>query len=197
MALISCSECRKEISDTAQSCPGCGAPARAAGDFNRQHVEKKPKTRPAFKVLGALLLVLFALPFLGILKSQPKEDAVAAEVASTGFTSPASPASPPAQSLKLSAAKLAGDYEANEVAADIKYKGKWLEIKGVVGSVNKDFADAVWVGIDGGSNPFMPIHAEGIDAQKAAALTKGDRITVTCIGGGMIVGSPILRSCVQ
>ena len=30
MALINCAECDKEISDSAASCPGCGAPVAAA-----------------------------------------------------------------------------------------------------------------------------------------------------------------------
>ncbi len=30
MALINCDECGKEISDSASSCPGCGAPVAAA-----------------------------------------------------------------------------------------------------------------------------------------------------------------------
>lgn len=30
MALIACYECSKEISDTAQSCPGCGAPVKSS-----------------------------------------------------------------------------------------------------------------------------------------------------------------------
>jgi predicted amidophosphoribosyltransferase len=30
MALINCHECKKEISDSASSCPGCGAPIKSA-----------------------------------------------------------------------------------------------------------------------------------------------------------------------
>jgi hypothetical protein len=32
MALIHCSECGREISDRASSCPGCGAPVRAVSE---------------------------------------------------------------------------------------------------------------------------------------------------------------------
>lgn len=28
MALVNCKECKKEISDTAKNCPGCGASAK-------------------------------------------------------------------------------------------------------------------------------------------------------------------------
>ena len=38
MALIACYECSKEISDTAQSCPGCGAPVKS----NSRPVNSRP-----------------------------------------------------------------------------------------------------------------------------------------------------------
>lgn len=77
----------------------------------------------------------------------------------------------------------------------MKYKGKRLQMSGTVVSVNKDFVNAIWVGIGGGSNPFLPIHAEGLDPARAAGLEKGQILSLTCTGGGMIVGSPILKHC--
>jgi tRNA_anti-like len=46
-------------------------------------------------------------------------------------------------------------------------------------------------------NQFNAVHAnlDDADAGKAAKLTKGTEITVTCTGGGLIIGSPILRDC--
>ena len=34
------------------------------------------------------------------------------------------------------------------------------------------------------------------EAGKAAQLSKGQQITVLCKGGGMVIGSPMLRDCV-
>lgn len=43
MALINCSECRKEISDKSQSCIGCGAPVAAAQtQSSRENLSKDP-----------------------------------------------------------------------------------------------------------------------------------------------------------
>jgi hypothetical protein len=45
MALVTCSECGKEVSDAAVSCPGCGAPTGIAGLSGAQE-RKKRKTSP-------------------------------------------------------------------------------------------------------------------------------------------------------
>lgn len=68
MALISCPDCNKEVSDSAPACPGCGAPiaskveAPQRGDFipyTDQEVavmlSKKPKTSHLLHLLLSIL----------------------------------------------------------------------------------------------------------------------------------------------
>ena len=46
MALIQCSECKKEISDQATSCPNCGAPIKAKKQYwtgKKKLLETVPK----------------------------------------------------------------------------------------------------------------------------------------------------------
>ena len=67
MAIISCPECGKQVSDTAPACPSCGAPVSQLTARHAAHVpaQAKPKssTRPwawvMFGVLGTLGLVFF------------------------------------------------------------------------------------------------------------------------------------------
>ena len=98
--------------------------------------------------------------------------------------------------MTVSLARLAADYEANEVAADMKYKGKLLEVTGRVQSIDKDAFDGISIAL-ATSNERMPARASVDKALEstAAQLTKGQTITVRCKGGGLLIGSPILRNC--
>jgi hypothetical protein len=96
----------------------------------------------------------------------------------------------------VSAFKLWSDYQANEVAADTLYKGKRLQVEGIVTSINKDFLDEAYVTL-GTPNAFMQVHANlNRDAiPEASRLEKGQAVTLDCIGGTMIIGSPSLDKC--
>jgi TM2 domain-containing membrane protein YozV len=63
MALIKCSECNKEVSDKATSCPGCGAPI---GGIIAQHVPPIVVTSPKSRSMAAVLALF--LGGLGIHK---------------------------------------------------------------------------------------------------------------------------------
>ncbi len=74
MALISCPECGKEISDAARACPHCGYAIREvpANQVRRTPLTEKPPSRGygmflcifgMVSVLGGLLFCLFILPF--------------------------------------------------------------------------------------------------------------------------------------
>jgi hypothetical protein len=96
----------------------------------------------------------------------------------------------------VEAERLNAAYQANEVAADNKYKGRLLAVSGTVQSISKDFADDTYLAI-ATSNEFMPIHAnlQQRYVAQAAALQKGQQITVVCKGNGMMIGSPMLKDC--
>ena len=100
-----------------------------------------------------------------------------------------------AVAIEVPASALYKAYAANEVAADDTYKGKQLAVTGTVAGISKDFTDAVYVELDTG-NEFASIHARDIDTAVAAGLSKGQQITVVCEGAGLVMGSPILNSCV-
>ncbi len=69
MALITCPECKKEISDKAKACPSCGYELQAVGkqlcpDCNIEPVPiKKKKSVSAGGILGALIFII-AIPVL-------------------------------------------------------------------------------------------------------------------------------------
>lgn len=174
MALLPCYECKSEISTAALSCPKCGAPnkARAASSGTKE----APKTRPIFKMLSAALVALFLYALFS------KND------------TPLGKQSSESAAISTTAEELAADYKENEVSADKKYKGKRVIVSAVVESVNKDFKDAVWVGLKT-DNQFMPVHAEGFSAAQVYDLRRGSVVAIICTGAGMIIGSPFLKNC--
>ena len=100
-------------------------------------------------------------------------------------------AAPP---ISISATKLFEEYHANEVLADQNYKGKMLAVRGVVLSIEKDFADDPYVKLRVDESDFNSIdgHFSKDENSKLATLKIGDEVTLTCLGAGMLVQSPQL-----
>lgn len=104
---------------------------------------------------------------------------------------------PQKEIVRVSVQQLFDDYEANEVAADEKLKGKIIEVTGTVQSIDKDFTDSIVVTLRT-SNEFMPGRMAVPDSQKqqAMALKKGAKVVMRCEKMSRIVGSPAGRDCV-
>lgn len=114
-----------------------------------------------------------------------------AEAANAAKTEQAAPA---ADAIKITARELFKAYDANEVAADSKFKGKPIEVTGVVESISSDIADEPVVQLAGGEM-FQMVHANGLDTVTAAGLSKGQEITLACTGAGEVIGMPSLSDC--
>jgi hypothetical protein len=87
-------------------------------------------------------------------------------------------------------------YDANEVSADDQYKGRTLNVSGVIKSIDKDFMNNIIVRFSTGR--FLEtVDAYMLDEQKAnaAALRKGQRIVLTCRIRGRVLRSPQLDQC--
>ena len=70
MSLIKCPECKKEISDTAATCPGCGAP------ISEQKIASQPvitteRTSKDIKKHQAISLAMFIVGLVWIFNLQP------------------------------------------------------------------------------------------------------------------------------
>ena len=103
-------------------------------------------------------------------------------------------AAPAADAIKITARELFKAYDANEVAADSKFKGKPIEITGVVEAISSDITDEPVVQLSGGEM-FQMVHANGLDTATAAGLSKGQEITLACTGAGEVIGTPSLSDC--
>lgn len=77
MALIKCTECGKEVSDKATTCPNCGAPisAPAPGEAERQKVEVKvTQEKKKGSCLKTILIVLGVFVVIGVIGSLAGND---------------------------------------------------------------------------------------------------------------------------
>jgi hypothetical protein len=104
---------------------------------------------------------------------------------------------PAAVVVDVTAKQLLADYQENEIAADAKYKGQALRVKGKVTRISKDIFDAPLVDL-ATSNQFMPVYAtfasEG--ARALAELKRGQQVTVRCRSKGVSMAHPLLEDCV-
>lgn len=102
--------------------------------------------------------------------------------------------------IKISANRLFKEYEANQVAADEKYKDKILEISGIVDDIGKDIADQIYVALKVGGEYEISVvqcYFSGEHTSEAAQLKKGQKITIKgkCEEQN-IVGNIIINGCV-
>ena len=90
--------------------------------------------------------------------------------------------------LSISAKKLYSEYEANEVAADLKYKGKVIEVTGIVRLIDKGLMDEIYVTLEG-DEYFGDIQCFFSEsrAQEAASLRKGSKVTIIGLCEGQMM----------
>jgi hypothetical protein len=104
-------------------------------------------------------------------------------------------AAPP---LTTTAADIASAYDANTVAADMRFKGKRFIVAGTIVSINTNLFGAPYVTLKGGVNPYMEpqfTFAESA-AQAVSALAKGSFVRLACTGNGDVAKTPMSRDCV-
>lgn len=98
-----------------------------------------------------------------------------------------------AQPISVTATTLYKDYQANEISADGKYKGKPLLITGTIDSIQSDFSDNPIIQLATGE--FGQVQLKGIEKSVAAGLSKGEKLTASCNGAGEVIGSPTADNC--
>ena len=98
--------------------------------------------------------------------------------------------------IVVSAREIASDYDDNEVAADQKYKGKILEVSGIVASIDSSVGDQAIVQLVG-KNEFQTVSTQGNNdfTQYATTLKKGQNVVLICKGDGEVIGFPQLKNC--
>lgn len=196
MAMTACTDCGKEISDAAPACPNCGKP----------NAKVQPK-----KSVGILLgLGIVIAPLIFAWFTLRKGHTTTAKVISfawlamslvlllgsndTSTPSSVTPSSSPlrveAQLVQVQIHEILSDYKDNEVGADNKYKGKWIQTTGLVGDIKKDIMDNLYVTLGTGRDfeiPQVQAFFEDSMNNQLASLRKGQQLTVACRIDGLMM----------
>lgn len=187
MALIKCKECGGEVSSKARACPKCGAAPQVSNTV-----------RYGGGFLGGIVIIAMASSLFSDKepRNQKSVEPPAELVASESPTKPVTTDYAQVH-IEASADEIANLYNKNTVAADDKYKGKRIEVRAVVDSINTDFSDDVYIVLRGGGNQFQYPRAVLSDSEHATAaeLSKGQKIKVLCTGDGDVMKSAMLKDC--
>jgi len=92
-------------------------------------------------------------------------------------------------SYQVSHKALANEFEANSIAAEAKYEGKLIYVRGPVSSIDKDILDNPYVAISGEWD-FASVQCFLTDEEisGASTLRKGQRIVVAGVVGDTTLG---------
>lgn len=178
MALISCSECEKQISNLAPACPHCGAPRHVAeesprkqrrrdkpvdgqGKAERAGAPAAPMSQAKMNMIAVLAAVVAFPALIGFMicssskstpEAKPDMPVLARDVPDQPAPRPVRPTAPVAKSYeKVDRATMQDEYKNNEVRADATYKGHLVEISGVAGKIDKGPFGGVYISVGSGA----------------------------------------------
>jgi len=108
----------------------------------------------------------------------------------------AKPTAPATPEVTVTAMKLWQDYEDNEVAADMRYKDRWLLVSGEIDAIDKDFSGKPYLYLKSPSLIMrVPIRFQADESALISTLKKGQPIAALCKCQGRKIGSPDLTNC--
>ncbi len=94
-------------------------------------------------------------------------------------------------SFRVTSNGLSREYEANEVVADNKYKGKVIIVSGIVRSIGKDIMDQAYVVLE------SDVHCSFTVEQQSSfdRIAKGKTVSIKGEVSGLTIGSVMLMKC--
>jgi hypothetical protein len=146
------------------------------------------------KAFQALLLIIGGVGVAVYMSANDKADFAAATQPPAHVPQPS--AEPPSI-YRTTASQIYRDYDANEVATDMKIGNAVVEMSGSLKSIDKDFTDSAVLHFEVG-DPFMFAGATLRDSEKplAATLKKHQEVTVRCQKMTRVVSMPSGTDCV-
>ena len=191
--MVKCKVCGKEISKGAK-CPNCGKDSRC---FVSRH--------KVLTVIGGLVIIAALGSITGGNSnnkiSDSKQTSVSVENSDSKQTSVSNENSNKKQmepELSISATELINAYNENEVKADKMYKGKIVEVNGIVDGIDSDMDDKAVVRLSDGdkfSIYTVSCYIDDENQDNACELKKGENVTIIGKADGEIIGEPVIKDC--
>ena len=190
--MVKCKVCGKEISKGAK-CPNCGKDSRCF--FSRHKV---------LTVIGGLVIIGALGSITGGNSnnkiSDNKQTSVSVENSNeqTSVSNENSNKKQMEPELNISATELINAYKENEVKADKMYKGKIVEVSGIVDGIDSDMDDKAVVRLSDGdefSIYTVSCYIDDENQDNACELKKGENVKIIGKADGEIIGEPVIKDC--
>jgi 6-phosphogluconate dehydrogenase (decarboxylating) len=159
----------------------------------------KPKMSTGKKILIGVG-ILIGIGIIGAAMDDGKANKEIASAPAENKTSeaPAQDAQAAQEEIKkntITANQLVDAYEANEVSADNQYKDKTVYVSGKVGDIAKDVLDNIYIILKTGDMEVNNVQCYFDDADAAAKLTKGSKITLKGTCKGKVILNVVVEDC--
>lgn len=170
-----CPKCKEMVASNATKCKHCGADLR---NWFVRH-----------KVITVLLILLALGAIISPSQSKKQKENSSNQPSTTQSTpTPEVAKEPTIEYTKITADKLASDYKANEIAADNAYKGKMVEVTGIVDSIGKGLFDEPYITLKTGEVLVnVQCYLKTTEADKAATLTQGQQVVIRGKADGLLI----------
>ena len=190
--MVKCKVCGKEISKGAK-CPNCGKDSRC---FVSRH--KVLTVIGGLVIIGALGSITGGNSNNKISDSKQTNVSVEDSNKQTNVSTENSNKKQREPELNISATELINAYKENEIKADKMYKGKIVEVNGIVDAIDSGIDDKAIVRLSNGDefsfdNVQCCIDDENQD--KACELEKGENVIIVGEADGEIAGTPFIKDC--
>ena len=190
--MVKCKVCGKEISKGAK-CPNCGKDSRC---FVSRH--KVLTVICGLVIIGALGSITGGNSNNKISDSKQTSVSVEDSNKQTNVSTENSNKKQMEPELNISATELINAYKENEIKADKMYKGKIVEVNGIVDGINSGIDDkAIVILSDGDEFSFDNVQCciDDENQDKACELKKGENVTIVGRADGEIAGTPFIKDC--
>ena len=190
--MVKCKVCGKEISKGAK-CPNCGKDSRC---FVSRH--KVLTVIGGLVIIGALGSVTGGNSNNKISDSKQTSVSVEDSNKQTNVSTENSNKKQMEPELNISATELINAYNENEVKADKMYKGKIVEVNGIVDAIDSGIDDKAVVRLsDGDEFSFDKVscYIDNDNQNKACELEKGQNVTIIGKADGEVIGRPQIKDC--
>lgn len=178
MAMIKCSDCKAKISDSALACPKCG---RSLSEEDKA----KPKDNTIKTVIAGCLVVLIL-----VVMFMPDSGEESSKSSSSASSTTAAKKTQEMPKEWIAAHSLFAEYEANEVAANKKYKGKLVAVRGVVTEIKSSMMGypEVYFTVDQYGYKNVVCQFSKKEEDKIAELKRGQTIIAIGKAGVFVIG---------
>lgn len=195
MPTKACKACKEQIDTSASKCPKCGTDQRG-------FVKKHPIL---IGLVGFFLFFVIIGAVFGdsaTTSSQPqssaKQEVTQQEENNTPSEQPEVKEETPAVPEVIEASVLIADYDANKLAADEKYKDKYVQTTAFIKNISSDIVGQYYLSLNPVSDEYYfgtSLQCYFKDKDELTSLTNGSEVTVKGTMDEMSIGSIMIKDC--